>query len=342
MSSWNNYRSHALTGAWIVALCVILFLAPAVTAQSEPVTENFELGDGVNPFAAGTGDVVGASLQNGPDWDDLFSAAKSCKDVYDEFGNPGSNGMPDFLDTWGRWKLRRDAGFVIDDVSGGTGADGTVFDENGALVSAAVAPAYDVGNAYVYSAFTNQKELIVYAGLERLSVGTATVVFELNHEMHRVVDGAIEGGRTVGDARFVADFGASGLTALELLRWDVIDPATGAAGWISVENLPIDQVDPAEQCNAGQTLCVVSNAEAIAGGSWQSYGADGATIGDLAPNTFVEFGANLSALIGVQAYENFYETRYTSIQITSYDGAADPAAIDYAIGNFARASRLAQ
>lgn len=345
MSFMPEHRRVHTTSTGIAAICAVLLvlvLPGTALAQSEPVTESFEIGDGVEPFAPGTGDVLGASLQNGPDWGDLFAADRTCKDVYDEFGNAGLNGMPDFLDTWGYWKLRRDGGFLFDDVSGGTGTDATVFGEGGALGSGEVPPAFDLGNAYAYAMFTKHKQLMLYAGLERLSVGTATVALEFNRNRYVVDSGVIEGARTVGDVRIVLDFGASGMIALELQKWVEVDPETGAADWTLIESLPIDQADPAEQCNAVQSLCVVSNAGPVAGGDWDNYGADGAVIGDLAPNTFVEFGINLSALIGIHTYDNFYATRYVSVQVMTYDDATEPNAIDYALGHFARAARLAQ
>ena len=76
-----------------------------------------ELGNGVDPLTPGLANLLGDVLQPGADWDDLFAADRSFKDVFDEFGSPGANGVPDFLDTYGTLRSRRDAVFVLDDLA---------------------------------------------------------------------------------------------------------------------------------------------------------------------------------------------------------------------------------
>jgi hypothetical protein len=119
--SWIAWAS-VLTSIAIVSAIVL-----GTLRADNPVTnDQFELGDGIEPAVPGVADVMG-SVQQGPDWDDLFTADRSPRDEFDEFGNPGSNGVPDFLDTWGYFRARRDAVFVLDDLSAGTSPDASVL-----------------------------------------------------------------------------------------------------------------------------------------------------------------------------------------------------------------------
>ncbi len=170
---------------------------------ADPAKNNlFELGKGNTPLTPGLANLLGDVLQPGADWDDLFAADRSPKDVYDEFGNPGSNGVPDFLDTYGSFRTRRDVAFILDDLS----ADGT--DDTSRLLSPGqvgpgnVFPEHDLGNVYAYTAFDDVRDLIVYMGIERLATANADshVTVEFNQSRFSLDgSGTILGNRTDGD-----------------------------------------------------------------------------------------------------------------------------------------------
>ena len=120
----------------------------------------------------------------------------------------------------------------------------------------------------------------------------------------------------------------------------MVDAQAGTFDWTAIDTLPINPEDPAEQCNVVGTLCAVCNGSTVGGGDWTSYDADGNVIADLSADMFLEFGLNLTALLGVHDYDNYYGTRYANIQITTYDDAAAPQ--DIALGSFIRASKLAR
>jgi len=334
----------------IVGLLAILLIAGLlgsltyVAAQSNVATEGqFEIGDGVNPLVPGLGDIDGDGLQPGPDWDDLFGANGTPKDVYDEFGALGANGVPDFLDTFDGLRVRRDAAFLVDDISAGTAIDGSVAVGAGLVGQGTVEAIHDLGNAYAYTTFDRGNDLILYAGLERLAPGAGSIVFEFNRKRFAVdADGAIVGERSVGDLRVVADFPGGVLGAIQISKWEVVDAQAGAFDWSSVDTLPINAEDPAEQCNAAGTLCAVCNGSTVGGGDWTNYDSEGNVVTDLSADMFFEFGLNLSALLGVHTYDNYYGTRYANIQLTTYDDAVTPAPQDVALGSFIRASKLAR
>jgi hypothetical protein len=299
-----------------LVLAMVFGLAASPVAAERVYTEPvFELGDGSDPLIPGQADIVG-TLQAGPDWADLFQSATEAKDVIDEFGEPYPNGVPDYLDGFGLLRARRDAAFVA-------GAVGNVGD-----------PAQDIGNAYAYTGFNDSYDLLLYVGAERLSSGQSLLTFEFNQALVSLDENDQPlGDRTVGDIRVVADFSAGILSAISLFSWEVIDPDSGSAGWVAVDILPISQEQAAEQCNPAGTICAVCNGTTIEGGEWTSFDASGYEVEALTSDTFLEFGINLTRLFGHHTFDNYYSTRFTSIQVST--------GLDYALGHFNRAASIA-
>ena len=333
----------------LMAMCAVFVAGALSTSALAQATgnvqnnERFELGDGVNPLVPGVGDILGDGAQPGPDWSDLFAAGGQPKDAYNELGEPVPNGVPDFLDIFSGLRGRRDAGFLVDDVSAGTRADASVFVAPDRVGSGIVDSLYDLGNAYAYTTFDDQHELILYAGLERLAPGRGSIVFEFTRVAFALDEGGrLTGTRTVGDLKVEADYPAGILESVHLYRWGVVSESTGATGWIAVDTLPIDPSDPAEQCNGAGTLCAVCNGTTVDGGDWQNYDAAGNVVPSLGSDLFLEFGLNLTRVTGLHTYQDYYGTRYAGISITSYDDAATPAPKDLALGSFYRASKLAR
>ncbi|MBD3867579.1 MAG: hypothetical protein IFK94_05590 [Acidobacteria bacterium] len=344
----RDSENHRL---WTIATLLVVLIGGAlvavatineVAAQSEPVTGNFELGDGVNPTVPGTADLLGNSLQAGPDWNDLFDANRQPLDVYDKTGGLASNGVPDFLDAFGPLRNRRDAAFLLDDISAGSGIDQTVYLSPGAIGAGSVDAAYDLGNAYAYTMFNEAMDYVLYTGLERLAPGVGRIEMEFNQELFAIgAAGVIQGSRTEGDLLVGAEYTGAALTAIHLSKWTLVNQETSEFQWVPVESLPINPNDPAEQCNAGGTICALCNSASVDGGAWQNYGSDGGPIQDLGPDSFMELGINLSSELGVHTYQNFYKKRFVSMQVTTFDTAVTPAAQDYSLGSFIRAARLA-
>jgi hypothetical protein len=292
----------------------ILAAGPAVgqSVYSEPL---FELGDGTDPVIPGQADIEGAA-QAGLDWGDLFGSDRGFKDVVDETGAPVANGVPDFLDGSGLLRGRRDAAFVSDAV-------GNVGDA-----------AQDIGNAYAYAGFSDGFDLILYAGTERVGAGQSLLSFEFNQALFGLDENDQPvGQRTIGDLRVVADFTAGILSAISAHAWDIVDIESGTLGWLAIDILPFSQGEAAEQCNPAGTVCAVCNGSTISGGDWPSFDAQGGVVGTLISDSFLEFGINLSELLGYHTYGNYYSTRYTSVQVST--------GLDHALGYFNRAAAVA-
>jgi len=240
----------------------------------------FELGDGLAPAGfAGAADILGTADQPGPDWADLFTAA----------GGP-QGGV-------------RGAVFIADDVSLGSGFEGTALAGSPDLVrNGTVAAAHDIGNAFAYSTRDAAGHTVLYLGAERLSDGDSYLEFELNQAVVHLGHGGyghgapwkVLGTRAANDALVRLDFASGTLASASFYRlsdgqWQLVAAVAG------------------EGCDEAETLCAISNAAAIDGGPWHS--------GDIAPGRFVEVGVNLGALLGA-------EPALTSIRIRTPEDIA--------------------
>ena len=308
---------------WTLILGILLALmgAPELSAQStlgsDPV---FELGDGLEPPGQGIADILG-SEQPGPDWDDLFTADGTWRDDFDEFGNPGSNGVPDFLDTWGVFRTRRDVVFVQDSISAGAEVDSTALIDGG-IGEAIVSSEHDVGNAYAYTAFNNDLDFVLYIGAERLATASGTSSFML-FEFSQVGNGP-----SVGDVQVRANFDGF-LRSIEVATFQLIDEeaAGPVSDWVVIESIPVIPEDPAEQCNLAGSACAVCNGITVDGGSWANFDESGQETTVLAPDTFLEVGLNLSRLVGIGL-----DFRFSELTIVTPE--------DVAVGSFVRAVHL--
>jgi hypothetical protein len=273
------------------------------TALAVSDSGTFELGDEV--VQPGSADIL-SSDQAGPDWTDLFNADGTLKDEYplDESGNPSGNGVPDYQELYGgEWAV-----FMTDDVSLGTNPETTALAGSDDLVQNATAEVdHDIGNAYVYSTFDADDNVVLFAGAERLGSGDSYLEFEFNHAHVRLGHGGFGRGepwripdaRAVGDLMLRLNFIGGLPSSLEAHKWVENNPGEGAFQLI-------DTV-VGEDCNSGGTVCVVCNGGEIDGGPWPNFDE----LGDpemITTDRFVELGVNAGALLG-------FQPDYTSIRI---------------------------
>ncbi len=203
-----------------------------------------------------------------PAWADLFNADRTLKDTYDELGRPGSNGVPDFLDTWGSFRARRDAVFVVD------------------ALGETRSPSDDIGHAYAYTTFNSRRELVLYLAAERLSADNGQLEFVLRQARGR---------NSPGDLR-VQSYFEGGLRAVTVRGWS---PEPGA--WIELARLGgAKSATNLEGCNRSRTVCATANPVAIAAGPWCTQ--DGSSESLLSADTFVELGLNVGRLMGAEPH----------------------------------------
>ena len=261
----------------------------------------FQLGDGQQPAGfSGAAAIAPTAGQAGPDWADLFTASGGLRDDYPlaPDGAPGGNGVPDAVDRFGgRWAV-----FVADDVSLGTGFEGTASVGGGEYVKNGVASAAaDIGNAYFYGTRDAQGNHVVFLGLERLSASDGTVEFEIGQGTVGLGHGGygvgapwqVVGERTAGDVVLSLTFAAGQLAGAEVRIY-----SEGA--WHAIAGLS------GEGCDEAESLCTISNQNAIAKGPWPSL--DGGS-GEIGAGLFVEAGINVGALLGAQTQERGLRVR---------------------------------
>lgn len=283
--------SRSVSPALVLAL-VLAGPSPAI-ADGGSVYSNglFQLGDGQQPAGfAGAADIAATPGQAGPDWEDIFDSVGGLRDDYplDADGSAGGNGVPDAIDRFGgRWAV-----FVADDVSLGSGFEGTASVGGGEFVkNGVVSAARDLGNAYFYGTRDAAGNNVVFLALERLSDADGTVEFEIGQGTVRLGHGGyghgvpwkVLGARADGDFLLRLGF-AGGEVEAEVGIWS-------AEGWHAIA------ATSGEGCNEAELLCVLSNGAPIARGPWPT--VDGGS-GELGAGLFVEVGINAGALLGAQ------------------------------------------
>jgi hypothetical protein len=254
-----------------VEICVLMLLAGCLAAgragadgQGVYSSGLFQLGDGQPPPGfSGAADIVGTAGQPGPDWGDLFTADGSLRDGV------------------------RGAVFAADDVSLGSGFEGTALAGSPDLVrNGTAAAAHDIGAAYAYSKLDAAGHLVLYLGAERLSDGNSYLEFELNQALVRLGHGGfgagrpwqVVGPRADGDALVRLDFASGAIASVTVY-------GRSGGAWQALAALA------GEGCDDDESLCAIANASAIVPGPW---GRE-----QIAPNRFAEVGVNLGTLLGV-------------------------------------------
>jgi hypothetical protein len=197
-----------------------------------------------------------------------------------------------------------DALLLEDKISDGVGIDMSVtVDAARLLIDNGVVPGSDdLGNGYVLTRKDNRGSLIYHVGVERLTSATDTwVEFELNQRVVRVRSGApwpIEGDRTAGDLAVRVSYTAGVLSRAELFVWDGFGfrsaggAASGGPGCTDVEPVLVFCAGPPP----------LHSAQAPA---WD---ARWLPVTPAPPDSFVEIGVNVAALLGANV-------AFTTIQV---------------------------
>lgn len=267
------------------------------TVPSEGVYDSglLELGDGQPPPGmSGLADIVSNPEQAGPDWADLFTADGSARDEYpyDEAGLPLGNGVPDYVELHrGRWAV-----FGADDVSLGTGWDGTIRAADGVVVGGVALASNDIGNVYVYSTVDAAEKQVIYAAAERLAEGDSVLEFEFSQDHLRLGHGGYGVGRPWKLQGTTRDFDV----LVRLTFSGGLLASADASVWIGGAWSPLTSV-VGEGCDDSEWLCALSNAVAIDGGPWTNFDT-GADPEQISAHRFVELGLNVGALLGTRPY----------------------------------------
>ena len=292
--------------ALTIFLGLLLFAGPRVMAQADP-------------DAGLVKDLLGASSSLGLDWAKLFDDIGRPKDEVDAAGNPGANGIPDYIDWYGgidgcaiEDNISAGAALDMSAVAGGPGiADCIVY--NGP-----VAAAHDQGNSYMFAIDDSGGDLVVYAGVERLaSVADTYVEIELNQDRVRVTTGApwpVRGGRTDDDLLMRVDYSEGAISAVEIKRWVGDGQGGGTFQSVATYGGP-----GAADCGGVPTACLFCSGAPPIAAPQEVWDAAGNPLAATPPDDFLEIGVNVGALL-----DDYIE--YTSIQVRTPE--------DIAFGNF--------
>lgn len=284
-ASWSP-RTSGLAGFLVLAFIAIVSFAVATPVHADGVYTSglFQLGDGEPPPGMpGLANILESAGQAGPDWGSLFSADGSARDEYDGEGNPGANGVPDYLEIYGGlWAV-----FNADDISLGSGFEGSALYPDGRIYNSTVTADHDLGNAYVYFTLDSVGNVVLYAAAERLGGGDSSLEFEFNQEHFRLGRGGygvgvpweVLGDRSTDDVLVKLTFAGGMLATAEASAWD-------GQGWIAVSTVA------GEGCDGADALCAVCNGDVIEGGPWNAQ--------QVGAGRFVEMGINVGALLGAQ------------------------------------------
>lgn len=288
-------------------------IAGAVHSGGSVNNDLFELGPTASPVTNLTNatNIVGNQAA-GPDWNDLC-AADSNGDIVKR--DTDSDTIPDALELYGGHGIA-----CIDDALAVAGAvDDTVFASSNKNGDAVDSWNWDTGNVPVKDDLSNVYgfaiedggDLIVYAGLERLSPNGDSHV-DIEFTQQEVVldkeppcgtdgtDGAgdgtpceFDGIRTDNDIIVSLDYTKGGaLGSLEIRKWQ-------SGAYVPVVTLTSAGCNVAFNGVAADAICGFTNEVAIAGGDWDSYDSHAAVISTLPANAFAEFGVNVNEALGL-------------------------------------------
>ena len=194
--------------------------------------------------------------------------------------------------------------FLEDKISDGVGIDMSVtVDVTRSLIDNGVVPGPDdLGNGYVLARTDNLGSLIYHVGVERLaSTADTWVEFELNQGIVRVRSGApwpIEGERRAGDLVVRVTYTAGVLARADLFVWDGFGfrAASGAAS-------------AGPDCtDVGPVLMFCAGPPPLHSAQPQAWDSQWLPVAAAPPNSFVEIGVNVAALLGSNI-------AYTTIQV---------------------------
>ena len=197
----------------LISLCALLVGAGSAQAATA-----------ASAVGAPGANAVSASVRSvQPAISGLFQvhSARVWADVIDEWGKLGKNNVPDFLDTWEVFRSR----------SGSANLN---------------------GNFYAFLSRDGLSHEILYAGVQRASVGKPSeVTFELNQKT---------GERLLGDLRIVAEIDAEGSIGTARFESYVGEEKSGSK-FLSLATLS------GEGCNDAGTACIVSNGAIVEAGA---------------------------------------------------------------------------
>ena len=238
-----------------------------------------------------------------PIWADIFDTYGNIKDSVDASGESGANGIADYIDLYDA----ADAIFVGDNISDSQATDMSIASDTQTLSSTVVrngtvAAKHDVGNSFVMAKYTDNGDLQLFGGVERIAGATQNsfIEFEFNQEIVQVfaVDTAIKGERVAGDLLVRLNVEQGVLTGSQVKRWK-------NSG--EFETLTTVSVASGLACNGNTQSHVICDPWLASGqhnyqsafDPWtEGWDLDGNPVIPSSPNAVLEFAVNVKQLLG--------------------------------------------
>lgn len=298
---FSKFNRTIFMTAVAVGMAAITFGTAPPAFAADPSDPNiFELGLGDSGDESGRTNILGNSVNPGPDWADIFDANG---EVVSLFGGKAATFLKD---------------------QPGTSADFTTYTSQGSDTNSqkvtdwtwttnSVPPKDDITNAYAYEKIVNGHRML-YVGAEReVPNGDAHIDFEffqsnvgLDHTAPCPAGTVCKfvGANTDGDILVSMDFtnggDFAGLSIRKRHEGVKSQQVNTVLGKIATgDNYDLIAVVPAG-CNLDvggvHTTCAFSNQGAINGGPWVNVDNHGDEIFNLEKNAFTEWGIDLTAL----------------------------------------------
>ncbi len=319
----STHRTRTRNVRLLVGLTLItgLMVARPVTSQAvhtQGTSSLFELGPATNTGTTNIRDDVA----NIPDWEDIFDyengevvtstlpAGASARFIADELATAGSVDHTTF--------------------SGSNKNDDSINSWNWATGNVPVKD--DLSNVYAFANETGDGDLLIYAGLERLSPnGDSHIDIEFNQnevtldklrqdpdadavcgndQTEGAGDGAPcefftdteDGDKQENDFIVSLDYTkGGGLGSLEMRRVNA-DGVFEPVFTLSTEGCNTAQINVPNGIAAIDSICGFTNGSPIPRGSWPTYNSKGQPLQDenatLPTNSFAEFGLNITEILG--------------------------------------------
>ena len=325
MSEKDKKMTRVLAFTAGIVLVLGLGTLLALDIGSTIFTGVFELGPGATSDEGGLTNILGNTIDPGPDWADIFDGNGN---VISAFGG--------------------EAAFVRDDVSAGSLLDRNVYsggpgDKNSDIIadwtwtSSSVPAKDDISNAYVYTKVVGGHKLL-FAGMEREDPSGDSHIDVEFFQSPVGVSGADANGNCLLKQ---CGFTGTNMNGDVLVNMDFTNG--GGFGSLSVRkrhNGVTNNYDPpvtlnGEGCNANApagSICGFNNGGSINGGPWPNFDNHAAVITNLPQNAFTEIAIDVTALFN----EN---PCFSTVQVKTRSSQSFTASLkDFALKGFQQCS----
>ena len=232
-----------------------------------------------------------------PNWAELFNPDGTIKDDVDASGQPGANGVADYIDFYGGTEVV----LLRDNISNGNAMDMTVLGSGVDVVdNGTISLPEDLGHTYLFQTSDYTGNAVFYLAIERLvqgDPGPNLVEIKLHQSVNRVTMGApwpIQGDKTPGDVLILINVNDGVVASVDVRKWETDAYQTVASAGLA---------DGAGCSDDGQgaiafLVCTRVQQQGVAAANADLWDGSGNPVTVPDPDHLIEVGINPSALAG--------------------------------------------